>query len=368
MRGWRWAVLGTVLLAATGLCPAAGGASPLKADETVIFFPTAATLEADGSHYRVPVHGWVFEPEEGSWWRGALLHELLAALEVPPESAESLLFRERAGFFLADNERGKRLRVRIAERDFNLSKSGANGHFEKILRVPKEEAEGAARGGRLPFALVTPAGDGRSFEGRVELLAPTGISVISDLDDTIKESSVLDKKELLANTFLREFKAVQGMAGLYRSWKERGAAFHYLSASPWQLAPALAPFLAAGGFPEGSLHLRTFRFKDQTFFSLFSAPEKYKIPAVEALLDAFPGRRFLLVGDAGERDPEIYGEVARRNPGRVEAIFIRAVPGGDLSPERFDEAFEGLPEEMGRVFADPAEVEGWGWEESEGER
>jgi len=47
-----------------------------------------------------------------------------------------------------------------------------------------------------------------------------GVSVVTDMDDTIKDTHVLDRKEMLKNTFVRPFVAVAGMPELYRSWKE----------------------------------------------------------------------------------------------------------------------------------------------------
>ncbi len=68
----------------------------------------------------------------------------------------------------------------------------------------------------LDIQAVLGVGDSRTFTGRVHLIASHGVSVISDIDDTIKHSQVTDKSELLQNTFLREFRAVEGMPELYQ--------------------------------------------------------------------------------------------------------------------------------------------------------
>src|SRR6185295_2069331 len=98
--------------------------------------------------------------------------------------------------------------------------------------------------------------------GQAYLLPPTGESVISDIDDTLKHSQVACKKTLLANTFLRPYETIPGMAGVFRDWWAEGAAFHYVSSSPWQLYEHLAAHLADEGFPTGSFHLRHFRLRD----------------------------------------------------------------------------------------------------------
>ncbi len=64
-------------------------------------------------------------------------------------------------------------------------------------------------------------------------------------------------------------------------------------------------------------------------------------------------RSLVLVGDSGERDPEIYGNVARMYPKRVRRIFIRAVKGEKSDDERFLKAFKDVPREKWMIFTNP---------------
>jgi hypothetical protein len=335
--------------------------SSLASDEVVVFFATAARLAVDGRSWVVPVHGWVYEPEEDSRLRAATLGLFRRALGLEAEDARSTIFKERVRAFLVDNEGGKRMVVRVGKRVHALPESGPNGHFEGELRLPVDEVDemrrsGEAGGAWIRFQAVLPAGDERVFAGAFEAVGDDGLSVVSDIDDTIKVTGVLEKKELLANTFLREFRAVPGMADLYRAWSEKGACFHYVSSSPWQLHAPLAEFTRSAGFPAGSFHLKLFRWKDSSFFELFASPEETKPRAIEPLFAAYPRRRFLLVGDSGEKDPEVYGALARKHPERVARILIRATSGEDADAERFQKAFQGVPRERWQVFRDPAEV------------
>lgn len=119
--------------------------------------------------------------------------------------------------------------------------------------------QGLWRGGRQHRLggsprLFTPAA------AELLLIPPTGLSIISDIDDTVKLSDVLNKRELLRNTFLREFVPVDGMAALYQHWEQQhDAVFHYVSASPWQLQPELEAFLRSSGFPLATFHLKSVR-------------------------------------------------------------------------------------------------------------
>ena len=130
----------------------------------------------------------------------------------------------------------------------------------------------------------------------------------------------------------------------------------YVSASPWQLFLPLSEFVRSNGFPAGTFYLKNFRLKDRSFGSLFQNPEEYKPAVIEPLLKQFPNRRFVLVGDSGERDPEVYGALARRFPKQVMRIFIRNVTNEASGSERYERAFHDLPAARWQVFREPAEI------------
>jgi len=194
------------------------------------------------------------------------------------------------------------------------------------------------------------------------LIPPTGLSIISDIDDTVKFSNVLNKRELLRNTFLREFVAIDGMAELYQTWgEEHDAVFHYVSASPWQLQPELESFLRGAGFPPATFHLKSVRLNalpgsGDSLLNLLEKGASFKPRHIEDLMQNFPRRTFWLVGDSGEQDPEAYGRVALSCPDREVHIFIRKVEGANNTEARFLKAFEGLDPERIRMFDEPSEL------------
>ena len=327
-------------------------ASELKKDEEIVFFPSLAQKVAKGAIWETEIHGWVYEPEQ----RSVALELFRKSLGVKREEvsdSENALFTERARAFMVDNERGKPISIRVGEKVHAVGKSEPNGHVSGRVRIPAEDLTSE----RVSFYAVLPAGDSRVFAGEIHRLDAAGLSVISDLDDTIKVSEVRDRKALLMNTFFRPFKPVDGMASIYQSWaKANGAKFHYVSASPWQLYPSLADFVLANDFPAGTFHLRPFRWKDETFFDLFKSPEKYKLSTIEPILKRFPGRRFVLIGDSGEKDPEIYATLARKFPKQVVRILIRDVTNEAAESDRYRLPFKGLPATLWSVFRDPKEV------------
>jgi hypothetical protein len=332
--------------------------SALKSDEQVTFYPVLAVSRGPAG-WELEVHGHVREPERRPVLT-AVLRRAVGIDEDELSADERRIWRERAHLFLEDNERGKQLALRVASQEFTLPASAANGHFHASLALSAAPSGGVPglTNGLLAAAVRGGRGDWRPVSLEAHFLAAAGLSVISDIDDTIKVSQVLDRRELLRNTFCRPFKPVPGMAAAYVRWRElAGAQFHYVSASPWQLYEPLAAFVRSNGFPVGTFHLKNFRVKDETFFDLFQAPEEYKLGVIAPLLERFPARRFVLVGDSGERDPEIYATLARRFPQQVQRIFIRDVTGEAADSPRYQTTFAGLPPGLWTIFTDPKEIE-----------
>ena len=335
--------------------PACGLDRGPKPDEWVTFYPTYGQLDPARETWVVSIHAWVFEGENKEREREKGFQLFAKALGLDSGEGRTELFRARARPFLTGSVRGRKISVLIGDQVFALGRSAGDGHIQATLRVPAAAVRGLAQRGDftegwLPYRAVTGRGDPRGFSGAVQLVTETGISVISDIDDTIKATQVLDRRELLANTFLREYRPVPGMAEAYQRWARAGAVFHYVSASPWQLYAPLSEFLQNHGFPAGSLDLRYFRWKDASVFSLFASPEHSKPDAIERILAAFPRRRFVLVGDSGEKDAEIYGALARKFPRQVAAIFIRNVSAENPDGERVAKAFADVPRSRWRMF------------------
>lgn len=346
--------LPTLILFLFFLCSAAcAQTSNLRQDQEVVFYPALA-YPTDKGKWELQIHGCVFEPEKRVV-PIALLREILALDHVHFTPAENKLFKERARLFMIDEKGGRRIVIHLGDKTFKVGKSQANGQFLGTLTFTEDEIR-TLRRSVTNFQLVLKPNDTRQFTGQIRFVDEAGIIVISDIDDTIKITAVGDRNATLRNTFLQPFKAVDGMAELYRRWEGTNQAeFFYVSASPWQLYGPLADFIRDNHFPPGAFFLKTVDIKDKTFFALFQSPDQYKPGVIEPLMKRFPRRKFVLVGDSGEQDPEIYAALAQKFPEQVSQIYIR-----DLSPgtqdERFRAAFDGLPGDVWKIFTDPAQI------------
>ena len=331
------------------------------------FFPTYARRTESG--WRATVAGMVARPLPQQSRRRALAVAVFRRmLDLGEADLASEVFRRRADCFLFQRVPGQPVRVRLADRLIEAGVSDRSGHFTASFDL--SAAEAAAHAGEAGpacrwLAYDAEAGDGEVVAaspcgaGRIHLIEEEGLSVISDIDDTVKVSNVADRRELLRNTLLREFRAVPGMAAAYRRWEAAGAAFHYVSASPWQLSTCLCDFLGSASLPSGSMHLKLFRLKDSTPLGRLTARKRSKRRAIEQIMADFPGRRFLLVGDSGERDPEVYAAVARRRPEQVAGVLIRRVPDRKAASHvslRFDKLARRLPSGTLRTFTAAEEL------------
>ncbi|CAN5120026.1 DUF2183 domain-containing protein [soil metagenome] len=155
--------------------------------------------------------------------------------------------------------------------------------------------------------------------------------LVSDIDDTVMVTS-LPRPFLAAwNTFVLNEHArrpVAGMAVLY----ERLTREHpespvvYLSTGAWNVAPTLSRFLDRNLYPPGALLLTDW---GPTHDRWFRSGPQHKRDSLERLASEFPDLEWLLVGDDGQHDEELYGEFATRHPGSVAAVAIRQLSVGE---------------------------------------
>ena len=333
---------------------AAAEVSTLKPGETVMLLPTAAHQSEDGREWVVPLHAWVYVAQNSHLRRRAIaeLLKLRYGLDVTPESAP--YFDTRVNLLLADNKRGRTIVGEVAGVRVTLPPTAANGHAQALARIPVSAA--TPDGARLTIRAVLPAPESRRIETSTHLIGPAGLSIISDIDDTVKITNVLDRRRMWEATFYKRFEAVDGMPAAYHRLAATGVAFHYVSSSPWHLAEPLLDFLGANGLPLSSIALKQVRLKDRTSLDIVKPGRETKPPQIETILTTYPGRRFILIGDSGEDDPEVYAEALHRHPEQIARVYIRNITAARRDDARFAKAFVGVEAAQWVLFEDAGEI------------
>ncbi len=329
-----------------GIPPAAD-----DAEELVTFYNTYG-YKQDGE-WVIPVRIWVHEkPDFVRLGLAAAARKYLAGKAGISDLSdpEKLLFRRRTEGFIADSESRERVVIEFDQdeehRKYEITNgdddvgTDRNGGLEGTIRLSREtadrllEAQQSDRG----WLRLHTVSEGHSGIGFVRLIEPTGLSVISDIDDTIKITGIPEGEEVvLRNTFFRNFTAAPCMAEMYRGFGDN-TAFHYVSGGPWQMYGPLAEFLFSepAGFPRGSIHMKNVRtnpFEKESYQDIWilvangsqQATFDQKVSQITTLLNRFPGRDFVLVGDSGEKDPEVFREIRQEFPSQIREIIIRVV-------------------------------------------
>lgn len=183
--------------------------------------------------------------------------------------------------------------------------------LDKILKRQKKEVSATAR------ALIS---DSNSQYG-----------IISDVDDTIlvsRATKFIRKVRLLLLKNAHTRLPFEGVAAFYHALQKGSNGEHfnpifYVSSSSWKLYDLLVDFCRVKGIPRGPFFLRTSRLDQYKFLS--SLHRDHKLRQIEKIMSMYPDLKFILIGDSGQKDPEIYTQVAKDFPRRVEVIFIRDV-------------------------------------------
>lgn len=171
------------------------------------------------------------------------------------------------------------------------------------------------------------------FHGEVMITSETAkFGVISDVDDTIMHTGLTSrfKWQVLKNTvFKRAEKRIplEGAADFYEKLKNGKSGndcnpIFYVSHSPWNLYLYLEFFLNKNNFPKGPILLRDFV---NPFKKKYRPEKPQKQKEIINILKTYPQLPFILIGDSGEHDPDIYIEIAETYPERILAIYMRSV-------------------------------------------
>jgi phosphatidate phosphatase APP1 len=173
--------------------------------------------------------------------------------------------------------------------------------------------------------------------------------VISDIDDTVMHTGVGNKLAMLGRLFLQGAQsrvAFPGVAAFLRALHHgsSGAEHNpmlYVSRAPWSIYEVLDEFFRLHAIPAGPLlFLREWGLTLQR--PLPRRGKGHKLELIRNMLALYRDLPFVLLGDSGQRDPEIYAQLVRENPGRVLAIYIRNV---SRDPDRL-RAIEALAAEV----------------------
>ncbi len=335
-------------------CKTVSGQTSKEYEEDVDFYPAYGYLEDD--EWVIPLKLYIYEDRH---YLESIVFTLFRVFRsFTPEEEE--IFRERMGAFTADSESREIVQFvfdndpeneifTIRDDDGNPVRSDLHGIIKGEIRLPVGRAEALLEhqntvNGWLTFTVVSEDHKGM---GKVRLIEPEGVSIISDIDDTIKISEMpAGSRIAVRNAFYKPYAAAPEMVELFDQWRDKPV--HYVSGTPRRFYRFLSEFLFSEevNYPEGTFHLRDVH---KHLFSLTTWGDlediitaenvtyNHKLSEMSKIVGHFPGREFILVGDSGQYDPEIFREIDATFPGQVKEIIIRDITNDrELNLERLE--------------------------------
>ncbi len=223
--------------------------------------------------------------------------------------------------FMTDELPGVPLRITVAG-DNVETVTDAEGYFLIRLRPDPDKLVSPWTSGTIELGgRYRGLSDPHTAPLEVRVPGPDArFGIVSDIDDTILETGVQRIGRMIRQTFTGSALTrtpFPGAPQLYRDLVAGQNPVFYVSSSPWNLHAFLMAFLRHREFPTGPILLR----------DLFGtrAGREQKIERIEEILDQHPHLPFVLIGDSGEKDPEIYADTVQAYPGRILAVYIREV-------------------------------------------
>jgi phosphatidate phosphatase APP1 len=182
----------------------------------------------------------------------------------------------------------------------------------------------------VEFTLAGGSGPHRSSKGHAFVIdRRSEFGVISDLDDTVIVTNVTNLAKRAHALFLSEARTrlpFPGIARFYTALHEgkSGARLNpmfYVSSSPWNLYEHVNEFLELHDIPYGPILLRDWGLTRTGFAP--NGKHDHKLSKIHEILELTAPLPFILIGDSGQRDPELYAQVVAHYGSRIRSIYIR---------------------------------------------
>jgi phosphatidate phosphatase APP1 len=236
--------------------------------------------------------------------------------------------RNMARRFASDEVAGARVRVSFGAIQVEAM-ADEEGFFDARFELPQALA-GPTKWHPVELGLLHPGSpDGRAVGSTGQVLVPNEarFGVISDIDDTVVRSSATNVLKMTWIVLLNNARTrlpFEGVAAFYEALQRDadGRAYNpifYVSSSPWNIYDVLEDFLNVHGVPAGPLFLKDWS------PTVLGKHRAHKLGIIRMLLRTYPELPFILIGDSGEEDPEIYHQAVHEHPGRIRAVYIRDV-------------------------------------------
>ncbi len=253
----------------------------------------------------------------------------------PPGRADNRWrnFRSMARRYLTDEVPGARVELHHGGEIFER-RTDQEGYFDFDcpLRTP---LPGDTLWHEVKIHLRSPLGRHQiEVQSTARIYTPPAAAefgIVSDIDDTVIHTGATNffrmaRVVMFGNAYTRL--AFKGVAAFYQALQHhcredlRNPIF-YVTSSPWNIFDVICEVFRVHHIPHGPIFMKDYGFDADKFIK--SSHGFHKLASIRGLLELYPHLPFILIGDSGQHDPEIYRQIVREFPRRIHAIYIRDV-------------------------------------------
>ncbi len=170
-------------------------------------------------------------------------------------------------------------------------------------------------------------------KGQVLIPHPTRFICISDIDDTflVSHSATITKRLLVLLTENAHSRIpFEGVVAHYKLLAEADSGlnvanpFFYVSSSEWNLYDYILEFSQKNGLPDGVYRLSQLKRLAQ-LLKTGKGKHHTKFDRIAQIIDTYPTRQFILLGDDSQQDPIIYEAIVQQFPRQIRCVYIRQI-------------------------------------------
>lgn len=209
------------------------------------------------------------------------------------------------------------------------------GYFEVWVK-PSQPLPSTSKWVTIELELIHPQREGYppvSAQGQILIPPPQAqFGVISDIDDTVVQTGAIDLLRMARTVFLGNARTrlpFPGVAAFYRALTggrhtQDNNPLFFVSSSPWNMYDLFEQFFQIENIPQRHvLFLRDWGISENELLPIRHT--EFKTNKIRQIMDFYPELPFILIGDSGQEDPEIYSQVVKQYPQRIPAVYIRNV-------------------------------------------
>jgi phosphatidate phosphatase APP1 len=265
-------------------------------------------------------------------------HQLVVHGRTLKKAKEKRVTKEDSGFlnlwnaikfFHNDEIKNKKVFLTIDKRRYE-AKSDDEGYFDFEIKIANKLNMGYKK-----IALQIEENRDINHAEATILSDDKMIGIISDIDDTVIVSEVTSKRKLLLNTFWKNYKQREVIPTMVKRFEKilsqnsptTPSRLFFISGSPQHLFTSIEKFLEYNHFPRHVTILKQVHGdnSDPIFDQM-----RYKTAKIEELIALYPNMKWVMFGDSGERDKEVYESIQKKYPSNVKGYYIRDVESGEI--------------------------------------